>query len=95
MGLLSIRIPDELEKRLDDEAQRLHSSRSAIAREAIESYLQKLDRVAIEDALRKAGGMSSDEDVSVAEEALPYDNESLGLEDSGTRRDVWPPKWWR
>jgi predicted transcriptional regulator len=95
MKLLSIRLPNELDRRLADEARRARKTRSNLAREAIDAFLAARRREEIEAMLRKAGAMSSSEDVRIAEEALPYGNEALDIGEEPQPGDPWPPKWWR
>jgi predicted transcriptional regulator len=44
MSTISIRLPDEIERQLDDEAARSHKSKSEIAREAIADYVVRAEK---------------------------------------------------
>jgi predicted transcriptional regulator len=95
MRLLSIRLPEELDRRLATEARRLHKPRSLLAREAIDAFLASRQRAEIEDLLRKAAEHSSSDDLEIAEEALPLDNAALDITEDRKPGQAWPAKWWR
>lgn len=66
MSSISVRLSDELQKKLDDVAERNNKSRSDVLREALSSYLkleefQRLRREMIPEA--EAAGIYTDEDV--------------------------------
>lgn len=83
MPALSLRLPDELESRLDAEARREGVARSEVAREAITEYLVRRERERVLAALvAEASAAYGDpairaEALGVAAEALPLDNEAL------------------
>lgn len=80
MSLVSIRLPDALETRLADEAERTGRPKSEIAREAIVDYLERLERERFLAAIARASSArDNDEAITTAEEALPFDNEALAL----------------
>ena len=95
MRLLSIRLPDDLDRKLAAEARRTKKTRSLLAREAIDAFLLSRQRAEVDRLLRKAARLSTPGDVEVAEEALPYDNEALEEAEGRPTGDPWPPKWWR
>ncbi len=44
MSIISIRLPDEIERQLDEEAERSHKSRSEVARLAIADYIVRAEK---------------------------------------------------
>ncbi len=87
MSLVSIRLPDEVEARLAEEAERLRRPKSEIARDAIVDYLKRKARERfLDDIARAARARGDTEALELAAEALPLDNEALALtEDAGVR----------
>ncbi len=85
MGALSLRLPDDLETRLDEEARRAGVARSEVARVAITEFLHRKERerflAAFVAEARAAYGDPAirQEALAIAEEALPLDNEALDL----------------
>lgn len=78
MGLLSMRIDDDLEQRLAREADREQRTRSEIVREALTSFLMDRERQRyIDQIARAARELDPGAAQAVAEEALPFDNEAL------------------
>lgn len=78
--------------RLDSEARQAGVPRSEIARSAIESYLDRVERERVlagfiaEARVTYGDTASRDEALAFAEEALPLDNESLDqMEDRSIR----------
>ena len=80
MSIISLRLPDELERLLAREAELERKGRSEIAREAIADYLARRERERfpgeIARAARARGGEAGR---AVADEGLPFDNEGLDL----------------
>lgn len=80
MANLSIRLPDDLDRRLADEADREHRPRSDVARQAIQWYLDAAERRRYTSAIvADARRLSHDETAAVAEEFLRVDNEALTI----------------
>lgn len=78
MGLLSMRIDDDLDQRLSREAERERRTRSEIVRDALSSFLSERDRQRFLDEIaRAARELDPGEARAVAEDALPLDNEAL------------------
>ena len=96
MTALSLRVPAELERRLDLEARRAGVPRSAIARTAIEELLDRRERerylAAFVAEARATYGDSKirEESLALADEALPLDNEALEVTE--TRRARRPTR---
>ncbi len=88
MAAFSLRLPEELESRLDEEARREGVARSEIARAAIAAFLvQKERQRTIAAFVTEARAAYADPKIrkdalSLAEEALPLDNEGLHVAES-------------
>jgi len=80
MSTVSIRLSNDLELRLNREAERTRRGKSEIARDAIADYLkrQERDRFLAEIA-RAARARGDTEALALAEEALPFDNAALKM----------------
>lgn len=91
MAGLSLRLPEDLEARLDDEARREGVGRSEVARTAIAEFLDRKEReryIAAFVAEARAAYSNSEiraEALALAEEALPLDNEGLRVAESRGR----------
>lgn len=83
MAGFSLRLPENLESRLDDEARREGVARSEIARTAIAEFLARKERQrTIAAFVAEARAAYADpkirkEALTLAEEAVPLDNEGL------------------
>jgi hypothetical protein len=78
MPLLTLRLTEDLDARLDAEAGVSRRSRSQIARDAIADYLRRTDRSRFLAEIARASRSPGAEDrLKIAAEALPLDNESL------------------
>lgn len=79
MTILSMRLDDELERRLAMEAEHAQKSRSEVVRDALTAYLRDRERRRFEGELvRAAQSIDPAEARAIAEEALPFDNEAMG-----------------
>jgi predicted transcriptional regulator len=80
MSLVSIRLPDDVEARLAQEAERAQRPKSEIARDAIVDYLERIERERfLAEIARAARARGDDEALDAAREALPTDNEALEI----------------
>lgn len=80
MSILSMRLDEELDRRLAKEAERARKSRSEVVREALAAYLREREQRRFQDEIVRAmRSIDPDEARALAEEALPLDNESLNL----------------
>lgn len=80
MSLVSIRLTEDVEIRLAEEAERTQRPKSEIAREAIVSYLARAERERFLGEIARAARWRRDEEgATVAEEALQTDNEALSV----------------
>ena len=100
MASFSLRLPEDLESQLDEEARREGVARSEVARTAIAEFLERRKRerylaaFVAEARAAYADPRIRKEALALAEEALPLDNEGLRVAetrgsyktDSRTRR---------
>lgn len=80
MTMLSIRLSDELDARLNAESRSAGQPKSFLVRQALEQFLirRKRERFLI-GLSRAARALDAGEALEVAAEALPLDNEALDL----------------
>jgi predicted DNA-binding protein len=89
MGALSLRLPAEVEVRLDAEARREGVARSEVARAAIVEFLDRRERDRfLAEIVRAARARGDDEALAMAEEALPFDNEALAIAEGRTAQEA-------
>jgi len=85
MGALSLRLPEQVESRLADEARRAGVARSEVARAAITEFLDRKERERFLGAfVAEARAAYGDPAIrrearAIAGEALPQDNAALDL----------------
>ncbi len=89
MSILSIRLTERLDARLNEESRLAKQPKSLIARVALERFLadRRRDRF-LARMTRAAAAIEAKDAITLAEEALPLDNESLRL----TKNGDWTPK---
>ena len=89
MSILSIRLTERLDARLSEESRLAKQPKSLIARVALERFLadRRRDRF-LARMTRAAAAIEANDAITLAEEALPLDNESLRL----TKNGDWTPK---
>ncbi len=86
MALISLRLPDELDARLDRAAHSSGRAKSELARDAIALYLDKRRQAEfVSDYVRAAIGEDLAGTRQMAEEFLPLENEALAREQTGDR----------
>ena len=89
MAGFSLRLPDDLESRLDEEARREGVARSEIARAAITEFLAQRERqrylaaFVAEARAAYADPKIRKDALTLAEEAVPLDNEGLRVAERG------------
>ena len=102
MPALSLRLPEDLDHRLEEEAHREGLPRSEVARNAISDYLTRREkerfmaelvaeaRIAYTDeAIRR-------EAVELAEDFVETDNEALNAAEGRKPGDPWSEeRWWK
>ena len=85
MSTLSIRLSERLDGFLTAESRLAGQPKSLIARNALEQFLENRRRERfLAQMTRAAIVIDSDETATLAEEALPFDNEALELTEGGT-----------
>lgn len=100
MGALSLRLPDDLEARLAEEAGREGRPRSEVAREAIAEYLARRERerfmgeLVAEARAGYADEVGRDEARELAEAFQQAENEALATVEAGEAQDGKTP-WWK
>ena len=78
MSIVSIRLPDDIERSLNREAERTQRAKSEIARDAIADYLKRQERERfLAEIARAARSRGDSEALELADEALPFDNEAM------------------
>ena len=90
MTMLSIRLTQRLEALLSEESRLAKQPKSLIARAALEQFLTERRRERfLARMTRAAKAIDPDHAATVAEEALPFDNEALALTENqdGSRDD--------
>lgn len=96
MGTLNVRLPDDLARRLAEEARQAHVPRSDLAREAISEWLARRERARRERRLEAAARVIAEDPAlyrearSMAQDFLPLENEA-----SEPGEDVDAERWWR
>jgi predicted transcriptional regulator len=94
MSVISLRLPDDLEAQLEEEARLTSRPRSEVARDAIAEYLARAERerflASLEAAARNLASDSKTrgEALAVSEEFLPLENEALALGEPSSRYRV-------
>jgi predicted transcriptional regulator len=87
MATLTMRLDDELDRRLSREAERAEQTRSELARAAITAFLEQQERQRFLDEIARAAREPGGEDpIAIAEEALAADNEALDLAEGVVRQ---------
>lgn len=84
MTVLSIRLPEGLDARLNEESRLAGQPKSFIARTALEQFLAARRRERFLARLSRAAvAVDAGAAVELADEALPFDNEALELAERG------------
>lgn len=105
VAAISLRLPEEVEARLAEEARLEGRPRSEVVREAITEYIARRERdrfmaemVAAAHALA-SDPVASAEARELAEAAIQSNNEALDIAEGRKPGDPWPEetaeKWWR
>ncbi len=105
MSTLSIRISEDLERQLDNEARVEHKPRSEIVREAIKEYIARRERERyMSEFIAEAKKAYADPDIRrdaqrIAEAFLPLDNEALDMAEGRRPGEPLPEeeskRWWK
>jgi predicted transcriptional regulator len=105
MPAFSLRLPQDLERRLGEEARHCGQPRSELIREALEELLRRREQerfmaglVAAAEALASDASAQA-ESLDVAAEFLPADCEAIALVEETASRERTsqssPQPWWR
>ena len=100
MATFSIRLPDELEQNLDEEARRADRKRADIVREAITEYLARKERERfMAELVEEVGRAYADPEIrrdaqTIAEEAADDGLDAILTEERAAGIDP-DEKWWR
>ncbi len=105
MSTLTLRLPDELDARLNRLAALEDKSRSELARTALDSFLREMERTRFMDEMVAAFRVLATnpearaESIAIAEEFLPLDNEALDIAEGRKPGEPWPEElgdiWWK
>ncbi len=105
MTTLNIRLTEQIEQRLSEEAERENKTRSEIARDALNWYLLEIEKKRFMDQLlEEARAAYSNESIrqeaqAIAEEFLPIENEMLENAEGRISGDLPQTessgKWWK
>ena len=105
MTTLNIRLTEQIEQRLSEEAERENKTRSEIARDALNWYLLEIEKKRFMDQLlEEARTAYSNESIrqeaqAIAEEFLPIENEMLENVEGRISGDLPQTessvKWWK
>jgi len=98
---MSLRLPEELERRLAEETEIARRPKSELVREALREFLQRHERERFMTAIvvAEARAVYSNPEIrraalELAEDFLPLDNEALDTAE-GPGPDAPDDKWWR
>ena len=104
MGAVSLRLPDDLERKLSQEATLSGQPRSQLIREALEDLLSRRERERVVAAMVAAAkALAADPDarteaMAVAADFLPAENEALELAEGRAAGnggdDAQDERWW-
>ena len=105
MPALSLRLPEDLDRRLEDEANLERLPRSEVVRIAISDYLARRERerfmaeLVAEARTAYADQAIRREALELAEEGIVTSNEALDIAEGRKPGDPWPEesgeRWWK
>jgi len=102
MPALSLRLPEDLDHRLEDEARLERIPRSEVVRIAITDYLARRERERfMAELVAEAHTAYADKSIrhsalEMAEEGMDTGNEALDIAEGRTPGAPWPKgKWWK
>jgi predicted DNA-binding protein len=79
MPHISIRLSERPDAKLSREAERTRRPKAELAREAIAEYLARRERARFLGQIARAARAPGEDPITLAEEALPLDNDALAL----------------
>lgn len=105
MGAISLRLPDDLERKLAAEAELAGRPRSEVIRDALAQFIAQRERarfiaeLAAEARVGYGDPELRREALDMAEEAVALGNEALDLAEGRKPGESWPEelgeKWWK
>lgn len=101
MGTLTLRLPEKLDARLSKLAKLEETTRSELARAALEKFLCEMEREKLmADIVEAARFLATNpearaESLAIAEEFLPLENEALDIAEGRKPGDPEPEPWWK
>lgn len=101
MGTLTLRLPEKLDERLSKLARLEDTSRSELARAALENFLCEMERKRLmADMVEAARFLATDpqaraESLAIAEEFAIADSEALDIAEGRKPGDPEPEQWWK
>ena len=105
MPALSLRLPEDLDKRLEIESRLEQQPRSEVVRIAIIDYLARRERERfMAELVAEARTAYADESIrrevlEISEEGMTTSNEALDIAEGRTPGDPWPEekgeRWWK
>jgi predicted DNA-binding protein len=105
MGAISLRLPDDLERKLATEADLAGRPRSEVIRDALAQFIAQRERarfmaeLAAEARVGYGDPQLRREALDMAEEAVALGNEALDLAEGRQPGEPWPEevgeKWWK
>ena len=96
MATLSIRLSDDLEEKLEQEARLRETNRSEVAREALADFLRRQEQERFMAELLEAARHLKDdpETLRLVEEWLPIDNEAMEIAEGRPPGAEEEEPWW-
>lgn len=101
MGTLTLRLPDNLDMRLSEMSRQENSTRSELARTALEKFLREMERDKLLAAMVEAAHFLASnpearaESMRISAEFSAADSEALDLAEGIEPGDSEPEKWWK
>ena len=101
MGTLTLRLPEKLDARLSEFAKLEDTSRSELARTALEKFLSEMERKKFMDKMVEAARFLATnpearaESFAIAEDFATADSEALDIAEGRKPGDPEPEQWWK
>lgn len=101
MGTLTLRLPEKLDARLGELAKLEDTSRSELARTALEKFLSEMERERFMAEMVKAARFLATnpearaKSLAIAEDFAVADSEALDIAEGRKPGDPEPEQWWK
>lgn len=101
MGTLTLRLPEKLDARLSEFAKLEDTSRSELARTALEKFLREMEREKFMAGMVEAARFLANnpeahtEGFAIAEDFAAADSEALDLAEGRGNAGSEPEQWWK